>query len=181
MESETTKPAAEKAGFNYGPLVIIGIFGVSLALAVFAWFYRYYHGRQSLEFWGSENAASFYQAEQLAMLDITPAQPGQGEVIGGIEFEIVSSFVSTDHRDVADLRRVLLQDQSFQFDETLPPDQVEWDHAFVFEWSPGNAFPILFSSSQGMIYHEQAERAVKLTPSFAKGLQYLLKPKPPRK
>ncbi|MCR9119617.1 MAG: hypothetical protein NXI22_22015 [bacterium] len=156
MQRETT----DSGGTIYGRLVIVFIFGTALALAVFAWIFRYYQGREALDYWGPQNAEVFVHATELEF-DKLPAEKSDPKI-------------SKDAHDIADLRSLFLRDESFVFEKKRPREDVAWEYSLEFR---GDKQPILvlFSASEGMVARADADQAVAVIDSFSAGIENLLK------
>lgn len=170
MESETTT----NRGLNYGPIIIIFIFGLAFALAIFAWVFRYYQGRQALNYWGAENASIMKTADTLIYRRQLPGAPQNYDqlLLENATAESLTEKKFENFRDIGDISQLMLRDESFDFQTTRPLDELNWDYAFRFQ-SNTESFVILFASEEGMLHHAGAEYAIQAIPSFAQGLKKL--------
>ena len=126
------------AATKSGKRVIILLFAVGLAAATFSLWYHYQSGRRALALWGREDAvliarAPAITAEQLVPGDAAPqaaeatAAPLDGPIerlgIGGKFYRVVARADASQARGVSNIRRALLMDITYRWDETGPePD-----------------------------------------------------------
>ena len=60
-----------------GKLVIISIFGVAIAMSIYAWWHNIHTGNQVIEFFGVENATRLRHADSIDLLILDADAQGQ--------------------------------------------------------------------------------------------------------
>lgn len=113
---------------------IVGIFGLSLAAAIFGFAWRYRETRQALEFWGSEAARLIVEADHVVAMKLT--SHGDAGDRQALEHGDVSYFVLDQH-DIAKAggithaRNALTSDKSFLWDRQVAGESA-WSYAIRF-------------------------------------------------
>jgi len=118
-----------------GKLVIISIFGVAIAMSVYAWWHNIHTGNQVIEFFGIETATRLRHAEsiELLTLDKSAASEDQESLdtsIGSIPVRTVTDITSA--RGLVHLRHMFIQDHTYRWDEGVPEIIPQWSFALRF-------------------------------------------------
>lgn len=111
-----------------GTLLVIGLVALGILAAAFAIWYQRMQTSRCLQFYGPAAARLLREAPRVELLTLAPAdRPGR--------------LIATSRRDVTaargivHLRRGLVEDFGFRWDDTAPAERLPaaaWDHAFVF-------------------------------------------------
>lgn len=154
-----------------GKLVVTSILGIALALAAFAWWWNYQHGRRSHEFWGREQILLIRQARQVELLRLMPsaAEPGDTEAIdfAGHSWTIVERKDVSQAQGLLHARFALNADASFYFDEPVATEP-HWQYAARFT-RDGRSATVLFDFAQAELGIAEQQRAVRVVPKIVSG------------
>ena len=127
---------------NNGKLVIVVIFGLALAAAVFAMWHRYSQTRRALDFWGSETAELVTRAPRVELLRLAPgtaesgADGGESLVVQGIALRVLDRRDVTAARGILNVRYALTIDRNYDWQPATADCRVQWDYALRFVDGP---------------------------------------------
>jgi hypothetical protein len=153
---------------NSGKLVIVGIVGVAVVAAAFAWWRQYQQGRRALAYWGADGARLIRTAPEVELLTLAPAEgDGEGDAIPVPKLLDVSGA-----RGLVHARQALISDASFLWSET-PRTGPAWDYAFVFRDGP-RELTVRFDIRGGWAMPEHGSQPLRMGPTLAKGLTTFL-------
>ena len=74
-----------------GKLVIIGIFGVAIAMSIYAWWHNIHTGNQVIEFFGIENATRLRHADSIDLLILDKRAPHKDKSMNDLIRRLVRS------------------------------------------------------------------------------------------
>lgn len=154
-----------------GKLAIVGIFGVSIGMAVFAWWYRYEQGNQSLAFWGSETAVLINGAQRVELLKLAEST-GEGESIDidGRAWTVEQAVDVSQARGMLHARHSLVEDVTFRWEESATGEAPAWTYALRFEGGGGKAI-VAFDTEQALVHLVGSEQAALIQPDISAGFQ----------
>jgi hypothetical protein len=98
---------------NAGKWAIIGMLGVSLALAGFAVWFRQQAGRRCLEYWGVADAERIQHAARVELLQLTPAESGAWRLPDGSAAKTAGRQDVSQAAGLSHIRSALLEDRGF--------------------------------------------------------------------
>jgi hypothetical protein len=108
-------------------LVILGMLLLGAATSVAAIWYLRGLSRRSVEFWGPQAGALILQAPQVEALLLAPTGPDSAAEQSVVERRDVSQA-----RGLANVRRALMQDASYEWPPSRPDPLLRWSHALRF-------------------------------------------------
>ncbi|MCA9201656.1 MAG: hypothetical protein KDA55_09560 [Planctomycetales bacterium] len=156
-----------------GKLAIVGIFGVSIGMAVFAWWYRYEQGNQSLAFWGSETAVLINGAQRVELLKLaesTDEPVGESIDIDGRAWNVEQAVDVTQARGMLHARHSLVEDVTFRWDEAVSDNAPAWTYALRFEGN-GQTSIVAFDTEQALVHLVGSEQSALIQPDISAGFQ----------
>lgn len=122
-----------------GKWMILGVFGVGIAMAIAAWTYYYFQQRRPLQFWGPSAAQLIMQAPQVEawrLADAAAVHDDPAEVqtitLGKQRLRIMEAKDVSTARGLSHLRYGLMNDRCFAWDAKAPRDAVSWQYALRF-------------------------------------------------
>jgi hypothetical protein len=172
---------------KHGPVVIVAILFVALAMSAFAWWYRAQQSRRAMAFWGAEFAWVILRGEQVEVarleragdvaedassLDVTPIADGthasETVTIQGQRFLVRETKVISGSPGLVHARHALVEDASY--DWLAAPTSLPGDVAFLLRFSDGRkqalaAFDL--NSAAVVRLHGDSQQAVSISPILA--------------
>jgi hypothetical protein len=137
---------------NQGKILILGMVSVAFAAAIFGWWWNYQATRHSLAFWGTVDAlrvAGAPNAELLALGEpegsesTEPHTSEQVISLGGRKYPVLAHYDVGHARGFGNVRRLLVQDQSFHWEKTPPAGATPWEFALRFSDAQGESMILL--------------------------------------
>lgn len=160
-----------------GKLIILFIFGVAIGMAVFAWWYRYEQGNESLAFWGADNARLISGAEQVALIKLSGDATSSGDVdrtsIDGRDWVNVSAHDLRGARGFLHARHSLVEDATFRWDEPPADSPSNWDYVVEFWDTPDRMAVVAFDLYRHRVRLVGTDREVAIQPDIAEGFRRL--------
>ena len=168
-----------------GKVVILGVFGFSVAAALVSWVYYARLQERPLALWGSQAAALLLRAPKARAYRLAPAADVGEESTNDSQsarrqFVINGErYVATRERDISQargfshIRQGLVHDRSFAWDEPPGDQPLAWEYAIEFE-DAGQTAVVAFAnhavraalvdSKTGDREHADATRTVSTRP-----------------
>lgn len=139
-----------------GKWLIAGMLGLAFAAAAFGWYWNREASRRCLQFWGAAAAAQIAAAPQAELLDLasggTPtgaaAEPADRLDAAGQAYIIVQRADVSHARGFGNVRRMLVQDASYDWSAPAPAEPIRWDRALRFTGKDGPTVVLLALSAQ---------------------------------
>jgi len=117
-----------------GRTIVLGLFGVALAMAIGGWWFRYNASRRAAAFWGAEGARLLAGDAAVELLVLGEGEAGgAGQTVAGRP--VRDKFDLTEKRGLIHLRYALTQDANFSWDQAkrVPAgDGPAWRYALEF-------------------------------------------------
>ena len=155
-----------------GKLVVSAILAVALALAGFAWYWNYAHGRRSLDFWGREQALLIRQAPDVELMRLVPLMGENNSnekiVFAGKSWAVIERKNISKAQGLLHARFALTVDASFHFDEPADPASAQWDVAARFS-RDGQAATVLFDFQHEQLGIAEHGRVARVVPKIVSG------------
>ena len=101
-------------------LVIISIFGVAIAMSIYAWWHNIHTGNQVIEFFGVENATRLRHADSIDLLILDADAQGQVNErfnTSAGPSSILSEQSITNTPGMVHLRHMFIQDHTYRWDQ----------------------------------------------------------------
>lgn len=166
-----------------GKLAVISMLGIALAAAVFAWWWNYQRGYQSLEFYGSETARLIRTAKRVELLELNPqdlstdpaptSPPPESLLIDGRHYFIAHRVDISHAKGLLHARSALLDDASYAWQSPASNRAPSFSHAVQF--SDGNQNAILaFDLANRNLYLPETGRRARLIPKIVDGWQLFI-------
>ncbi|MCA9173549.1 MAG: hypothetical protein KDB14_03600 [Planctomycetales bacterium] len=129
MSDDEPEYLPEMAGSKAGKAVILGIFGLTLAMSVFAVWYRQAVGRRARELFGIEAGQRLQLADDVALVRLpapvaTLDKPPEGDDLVWLAMAKVSGMTH--------VRGALIEDRSFDWEEPGEPCPPQWQYVLRF-------------------------------------------------
>jgi hypothetical protein len=128
-----------------GKLVILFIFGLSLAAALGGLWWRHLQTREVLEFWGADNAALISRAERVEALllepevdgeaDLAPADTAPRITVGGRVYRVAAVKDVSRGRGFLNMRGALTVKRNYHWQPS--PCEAKWTHGLKFTGAKG--------------------------------------------
>lgn len=136
-----------------GRTIVLGLFGVGLAMAFGGWWFRYQASRRAAAFWGAPGARLVVGESNVELLVLGEPAPAaeSGQAVAGRP--VTDAFDLTERRGLVHLRYALTQDANFSWDELQrEPDSggPEWRYALRFALGD-ERLVVLFSEDFGQL------------------------------
>jgi hypothetical protein len=158
---------------NRGKLVVVTIFLIALAAAVFAWIYQLQRTRQALRFWGSHTAQLIRRAPKVELWRLSPESAPGTQLLATLDDQ---SWHVLERKDISraaglvNARAALVQDASFDFHAPRGECRPHWAYAVRFEGEGGEALVAVdFQCRRIRSIHEEREAA--MSEKLASGLR----------
>lgn len=132
----------------------------------------YHRGRASrpLTFWGREAALLIANAPRVHALRLSPLPDEEsgdsGEVLRfhGRAYRIIERKDASQARGVSNIRRGLIADESFAWDEQSSNRELDWQHALEFQ-QDGDIASVLFDFASKRAALQSTNQSVSIRPS----------------
>ena len=116
-------------------LVIFGMLLLGAATSVAAIWYLRGLSRRSMEFWGPQAGELILQAPQVEVLQLASAEADSAAerlIVDGQDFSVIQRRDISQARGLANVRRALMQDASYQWPADRPDPPLGWSYALRF-------------------------------------------------
>ena len=158
-----------------GKLVIISIFGVAIAMSIYAWWHNIHTGNQVIEFFGVEDATRLRHADSIELLTIDT--DAQGQVNERFNTSAGPSSVRskqniTNAPGMVHLRHMFIQDHTYRWDQgvtELPPN---WAFALRFKDSTGTT-TLVFAPTNYVVEHLETGKLLLMGDLLDNLIRYL--------
>jgi len=164
--------------WNPARILVVSIFAVALAAALFSLWYHYQSGRRALAFWGSETAVLIAHAPEVDVLVLEPADaPGDREDdasrpsdrpiqrlgIGGRFYQVAEVKNAAHARGVGNIRRAMVLDVTYDWDQPAA-DKPNWQYAMEFR-DEGRAALVFFDFDSRQVAFSTSPATAVLDPA----------------
>ena len=174
--------------WNRGKLVIVAILAVALFAAGFSAWYHYRGGHRTLDFWGTTSAVLIAEAPHVELLSLGEAGPieedaaetdsqaaGEAQASRALEFgdqswKVLSSKDGGQARGMANVRRALVLDTTFDWNTPPDDDEPEWQYALGFN-DKRNWVTVLFDFETGRVALTGGKKTARLDPAANRELR----------
>jgi hypothetical protein len=162
-----------------GQWLVIGMLGVGMLAAGFAWWYHRTLTDEALAFWGGQVAAAIAHPDRFEVWNLAPpgnpdAEALDAVVVDGVRWPIVTRRDITQAPGVTHARQALLEDASFAFDaSTLESDPPRWTHALSLVREDVQV-TLLLDLDQARLRFLEAGRETIMAPRLQNGLKKFL-------
>lgn len=162
--------------------VILVILGLAVFATVFATWFRWSQGHRAQEYWGVDVARQirFAPKVELIWLDspVFSGRPATSQagmaaastsdtlMIDGIRWNILKRTDITKARGLVHARQSLIQDATFQWDETTWGPDSSWTHALAISDTAGESITLLFDlgdPTEGFVREQNSQEKIQLT------------------
>jgi hypothetical protein len=130
-----------------GKLAILAMFALGILAAVLSLLYLRQLGQRAQQFWGTPAARRILHAPRVEALLLEPTQ-GQATPprlqFDGRSYHVLARADASQARGLLNIRRGLLTDASYQWEEPIRRQEVTWQYALVFQ-QEGSTATLLFS------------------------------------
>ncbi len=155
-----------------GKLLILSILLLALALAVFSIWYQRSLAWRSQEYFGPQAAELILQAPIVEALKLTPSSgfhanpPERILSVGGQAVVIAQQRDVSTARGLANVRRGLLSDRSYDWDAAPAAGSPTWDYALCFKHGDREA-TLLFSTEESQALLAGRSQSLSTSPVTA--------------
>ena len=162
-----------------GKYAILVVFLLGLLGAVGSWWYHSQLQRQSIAFWGAQNAALIQRAPHVDFMQLEPAETAASSdaaetlKIGGRPYLVVRRVDGSRTSGLIHLRHSLVQDGSFNWSSPLSDCQPDWQYALRFE-DAGASVTVALDFSCDQLLALDMDKQISLQP-MAKGLKEFIR------
>ena len=163
---------------NSGKFLIISIFGISLAMAIFAWWFQFQRGRRVLELWGSDNAKIIrIESDRVDLFFRTlPSDAPLDDSAESVEVNIAGqSHIFDGQREITNARglvharQALIEDATFLWDKARGDCQADWQYLLRFS-SGQQSVDIAVDTSCDRLRLLGSQEEVAIAPKIASAL-----------
>jgi hypothetical protein len=146
----------------------VGILALATLAAGFGWYWNVQTTRRCLQFWGPEAALRIASAPKAELLQIID-QPGTGLVFPNQEepFSVCRQVDISNARGFSNVRRLLVQDRSFDWTTRPALPSQDWKLAIRFDDGKANSLVLLAPEAGVVALDGNPGRAI-LDPAAAK-------------
>jgi hypothetical protein len=171
-----------------GKLVIVVVLLLAFAGAGFSWWYRYSSTRESVRFWGGQNASLIRDAQLVHLITVGPMDPDHvhdPNAVYADHYHVPDGLVGVlERRDVTHapglvhLRRELLMDRNFESHNGVLASANDWQYGLEFRDAETSLpFVVFFTADCRRLLRYPSTigpGVAKLEPTFAEGLKSVL-------
>lgn len=166
-----------------GKFLVLGIFGVAIVLASFAWWWNLRQNHQIMSLWGMANVRLIRQAKQVELWDLAPADASSEDdanvverlIVEGTSYQILRRRHISQARGLIHARYALTEDASFDWTERQQPDgsdQASWRWAVRFE-EGSQAATLLIAPTSHRVRLLETKRQAAAIPRIIAGWEKL--------
>jgi hypothetical protein len=165
--------------FNRGKLAVLTIFAVALIAAGLAWWFNYYRGRRTLDFYGRGAALLVRTAPQVELLELASVDyymdtpTAEVLLIDGRELQVLRRIDISQAKGLIHARTSLLADSSYQWD-AAPCDYYPTLN-YAVRFSDISSATLAFDFDCGTVWHVEQDQSVALAPKVAEGWKSFVK------
>lgn len=167
-----------------GRVLIVGILGVAVLAASFAWWHQKSRGQKAIQYWGASSAYLIRNADCVWLCPLNRRKHAvegseQGDVSGsekilmdGVEWDIAWRRDISRARGLIHARQALIEDASFDWDRETPSVDPVWHYLIEFQEGE-RAMRIVFDKEEHWIGAVDQGRPQRL--NVGAGLRKFLK------
>jgi hypothetical protein len=164
--------------------VIVAILAVGLTATLASLWYHRQSGRRALEFWGTDAAVLIAQAPHIEAMKLEPADAGPRESlpaaesdaappsdrpivrlgIGGRFYRVSATADASAARGISNIRRALVLDVTFAWDETASAGPPTWQYALEFR-DKSRSVTVFFDFDSDQVGSNQSAKIARLDPA----------------
>ncbi len=162
-----------------GKLVIISIFGVAIAMSIYAWWHNIHTGNQVIEFFGVENATRLRHADSIELFILDKATDGQGKEqlsTSAGSSSVRSKQNITNTPGMVHLRHMFIQDHTYRWDQGAPELPPRWAFALRFKDSSGTT-TLVFAPANYVVEHVESGKLLLMGDLLDNLIRYLTESK----
>jgi len=156
-----------------GTKLVMVLVGLALAAGGASWFYQYEATRRATEFWGPEAATLIARPSQVEIRRFEPPVTGTDSL--WLTSALGAPQDLSKVRGMVHLRRKLIGDTSYSWDELVDPAQVSWQWRLEFAAENSSAMIVLaedFAAIGRLDSRQQRVHAASCRPMTESLLQY---------
>lgn len=160
-------------------LVIISIFGVAIAMSIYAWWHNIHTGNQVIEFFGVENATRLRHADSIDLLILDADAQGQVNErfnTSAGPSSILSEQSITNTPGMVHLRHMFIQDHTYRWDQGVPELPSSWAFALRFKDSTGTT-TLVFAPANYVVEHVETGKLLLMGDLLDNLIRYLTESK----
>ena len=159
-----------------GKLVIAGMLVAAIAAALGSLWYHAYAGAHALRYWGPDDALLIAQSDLATVCSVRSVRPGGSVRSVGAEPTIVTAEGALEVSQevdakraagLANIRRALLVDESFDWNEQPETGAHAWEYALIFR-NGTQRCAVLFTGDFRTAARAGLRRAIRLRPEVAR-------------
>ena len=176
-------PELKRTMFNRGKLVLVSMVLLGLGAALFAFWFRYQHGKRTIDQWGSEAVVLVRDSDLVELVALAPADEAGANselpppvdapeimTIQGKALKVLEKVDISRAPGLVHLRHALVQDASYAWDEAVGGgEDLQWRYALRFSRNEKEA-EFAFDLDRRRAKLVGRERAAALSPHLARGL-----------
>ena len=153
-----------------GKLLIVGILGVALAAAGFAWWFQFSRGQRALAYWGGETASIIRHGDAAELFLIATSGNGESLEVDGQNYVMLREISLDAAPGFVHARHALIDDASYRWDDP-PPDAIVWTHAVAFDNQQGQVVWTVISLDDGVLRQLEGSRPLVMSEKLQAGLK----------